>query len=206
MKIAIKTFIAILTTTIILGTTAATTFAEDGKKETMLSEVKKVNKINVSGNVELILVQSSDERVKIYDEYYAKNALVQQEAGELRISSYNKETLTVVVYVSNLTEISASANASIRTAGKFNALSLVVNLKDQASANLNTNTVDLSSNVAGLAKLTLAGYSESYNGLVAGNANVNMEQFAAASKSIQSKNSAIAASFALNKAQVLGAE
>lgn len=206
MKTSIKTFIALAVTAVVLTTSTATTFAADGKKETILTEVKKVNKINVSGNVELILVQSTDEHVKVYDDYYAKNALVQNKDGELRISSFNKEALTVIVYVSNLTSITASDNATVKTFGKFSAFSLDVNLQDNASANLNTNTLELNTNVFGVAKLTLNGSTETYNGLIGNFANVNLEKFAADSKSIRSKSTTIARAIAVSNTQLPDSE
>jgi hypothetical protein len=192
MKTSIKNLIALAVTAVVLTTSTATTFAADGNKETVLSTVKKVSKINVSGNVELILVNSTSESVKVYDDYYAKNALVQQKDGELRISSFNKETLTVVVYVNNLTELTASDNAVVKTLGKFSALTLDVNLKDKAVANLNMSTLDLYTSVSGDASLTLSGNAENYSSLMAGFAKVNTAQFAAQTTSIQSKNTVIA--------------
>jgi hypothetical protein len=188
MKTSIKTLVALSLTAIVLSSSALTTKAADGQKQTILSEVKNVNKINVSGNVELILVQSADENVKVYNDYYANNALVQQKNGELRISSFNKETLTVVVYVNNLTSITAANNASVKTFGKFNTLSLDVNLKDQATANLNTNTISLNTNVNDQSNLTLTGSTEEYNAILGSVAKLNMTQFVAENTSIKTQN------------------
>jgi len=192
MKTSIKSLIALVATGLVLTTATINVKAEDNTQVTVLSEVKKVNKINVSGNVELILVQSADESVKVYDNYFSKNALVQQKDGELRISSFNKETLTVVVYVNSLTSISASNNATVKTFGKFSTLSLDVNLKDEAKATLNTNTVSLSTNIADQANLTLSGSTTDYNAVVGSVAKVNMGQFVAETTNIQSKNVSIA--------------
>lgn len=194
MKNSIKNLAVALTLTGVVLTSSAFTSkaAENTQQVTVLGEVKKVNKINVSGNVELILVQSADESVKVYDNYFSKNALVQQKNGELRISSFNKETLTVVVYVSNLNEISASNNATVRTVGKFNTLDLDVNLKDNATAKLNTNTISLSTNVSGNANLTLTGSTMAYDAVLGNIAKVNTDQFIAESTSIKSNNVAIA--------------
>ena len=165
MKTSIKTLIAATLTVVVLTSSALTTKANDNAV-TVLSDVKKVNKINVSGNVELILVQSDNQSVKVYDNYYTKNALVQQKDGELRISSYEKETLTVVVYVTSLNSITASDNAIVKTSGKFSALDLDVNLNDNAKAILNTNTISLNTNVKGNADLTLTGTTLAYNAVV----------------------------------------
>ena len=193
MKNSIKNLAAALTLTGVLFTGSA--FANkttDNPQVTVLAEVKKVNKINVAGNVELILVQSADESVKVYDNYFSKNALVQQKDGELRISSFEKETLTVVVYLAQINEITASNDASVKTSGKFNGLDLSVNLKDNASAQLNTNTISLNTNVNGNANLTLSGTTETLNAVLGSVAKVNMDNFAAQSTSIKSKNVIVA--------------
>ena len=187
MNTSIKTLIAATLTVVVLTSATLTTKANDNAI-TVLSDVKKANKINVSGNVELILVQSENESVKVYDNYYTKNALVQQKDGELRISSYEKETLTVVVYVNSLSAITASDNATVRTSGKFSAVDLNVNLNDNAKAVLNTNTISLSTNVKGNADLTLTGTTLEYNALVNNSSKVTMNDFAAESSNISSQN------------------
>ena len=186
MKTSIKNLIAVTLTLVVLTSTSLITRADD-QAVTVLSDVKKVNKISVSGNVELILVQSADESVKVYDKYYTKNALVQQKAGELRISSYDKEKLTVVVYVSNLSSITASENATVRTHGKFSALDLEVNLNNNSTAILNTNTISLNTNVKGNAVLTLSGTTEEYNAVVNSLSKVNMNEFVAENSNIRSQ-------------------
>lgn len=192
MKTSIKTLIALTITTLALTLSAASVKAANPNQVTILTEVKKVNKISVAGNVELILVQSADESVKVYDSYFSKNALVQQKDGELRISSFNNEVLTVVVYVKNLSSITASGNSTIKTAGKFNTLSLEVTLKDKATAVLNTNTVDLYANLNGQSNLSLTGTTFTYNAIISSVAAVNMSQFTASTTNIQSKSNSIA--------------
>ncbi len=192
MKTSIKTLIALTITTLALTLSAASVKAANPNQVTILTEVKKVDKISVAGNVELILVQSADESVKVYDSYFSKNALVQQKDGELRISSFNKEVLTVVVYVKNLSSITASGNSTIKTAGKFNTLSLEVTLKDKATAVLNTNTVDLYANLNGQSNLSLTGTTFTYNAIISSVAAVNMSQFTASTTNIQSKSKSIA--------------
>jgi hypothetical protein len=187
MNTSIKNLIAATFTLVVLMSTTIMVKADDSKV-TVLTDVKKVNKINVSGNVDLILVQSATESVKVYDDYYANNALVQQKDNELRISSYNAEKLTVVVYVSNLTSITASENASVKTFGKFSALDLAVNLTDNAKAELNTNTISLNTNVKGNADLTLTGSTLEYNALLNNISKVNMNAFVAENSLIRSQN------------------
>ena len=187
MRTSIKNLIAATLTLIVLTSATIMTKADDNVV-TVLTDVKKVNKINVSGNVSLILVQSADERVNVYNNYYTKNALVQHKDGELRVSSYEKEALIVVVYVSNLSSITASENAIIKTHGKFTALNLDVNLNDFAKADLNTNTISLNTNVNSNANLTLAGSTSEYNAVVNRLSKVDMINFVAEITNISAKN------------------
>jgi len=192
MKTSIKTLFAALLT-LGLGITAPSfANAKEIQKVTVLSQINNFSKLNVAGNVEVILVQSSNQSVQVYDNYYAKNALVQEKNGELRISSFNKETLTVVVYASQLNEINVSDNSTVKTAGKFNTLSLVVNLKDEAKASLNTNTVDLFANVNGRSALNLTGNTNEYNATIGTVAAINMNNFTSEISNIQSKNVGVA--------------
>jgi hypothetical protein len=192
MKTAIKNLFAAILTVAISASAPAFANAKEAKKVTVLSTVKNFNKLNVSGNVEVILVQSASPSVQVYDNYYAKNALVQEKDGELRISSFDKETLTVVVYASQLNEITASDKAVVKTSGKFSALSLEVNLKDQAKATLNTNTVDLFAKVNDKASLNLSGSTTDYNAVIGSLASLSAEKFTAENSNIQSKNTAVA--------------
>lgn len=199
MKNSIKKLIALVFTAIILTGISFTASATENTVITTLNEVKKVNRISVSGNVELILVQSADENVKVYDSYFSKNALVQQKDNELRISSFNKETLTVVVYVSNLTDITATDNATLKTFGKFNSLSLNVKLKDDAKATLNTNCVSLFTDLSGKAELTLTGSAADYTSVMGSVAKVSLAQFTAESTTVSAKNTVLAKATVVNE-------
>lgn len=192
MKTSIKNLFAAILTVAISASATSLVNATATKKVTVVGEVKKFNKLNVAGNVEVILVQSPNQSVQVYDSYYSKNALVQEKNGELRISSFDKETLTVVVYANQLNEITASDNAVVKTNGKFSALSLAVTLKDQAKAVLNTNTIDLFANVNGQSNLTLSGKTTDYIAAINSTSSINMDKFTAENSSIQAKNTAVA--------------
>lgn len=187
MKTSIKNLIATTFGLIVLTTVSFKVQAEDNNV-TVLAEVKKVNKINVSGNVEVIIVQSAEERVNVYDNYYTKNALVQQKDGELRISSYANEKLTVVVYLNQLKSIIASDKAQIRTSGELTSLALDITLKDQASASLNVNAIELNTQVSNAAALNLVGKTIDYNAFVSANSQVKMNGFTTENSSIIANN------------------
>lgn len=185
MKNSIKNlFAAALVMVTLSSATLAANAAEINNNYTAITSVKNISKIVVSGNVKLILVQDAKESIEIFDKYYTKNALVQQQGGELRISSFDKNTLTVIAHVNNLSAIEASNNSTVTTAGKFNLLNLDVILKDNASANINANTVNLNTSVNDAAKLNLEGSTESHNAVVGILANIKMGDFTALDSSI----------------------
>ena len=163
MKTTIKNLIAAgITATVLLGTTLAAKADVAPVKSTVLSSIKNISKIAISGNVELILVQGTEESVKVYNDYYANNAMVQHKDGQLRISSFGKEKLTVVAHVKNLSDITAADQSTVKTYGKFDLLSLNIALKDQAKADINVNTVSVATNIEGGAKLNLTGNTDEH--------------------------------------------
>ena len=200
MKTSIKNLIASLLTTVVLTGSAFASSDEPKNSNTItvLNQVKNISKLVVSGNVEVFLIQASTESVKVYDSYYSKNALVQQEQGVLRISSFQKETLKVAVYGNNISSIQASDNATVKTFGKVSFLSLDVILKDKATANIEANTVSLYTSVIDSASLTLSGSTEDHTAVLGSVAKMSMNHFTAASSSVSS----IAAPVIASKKQV----
>ncbi|WP_432709282.1 GIN domain-containing protein [Pedobacter sp.] len=163
MKTTIKNLIAAgIAATVLLGTTIAAKADVAPAKSTVLSSIKNISNIAISGNVELILIQGAEESVKVYNDYYANNAMVQHKDGQLRVSSFGKEKLTVVVHVKNLSAISAADQSTIKTYGKFNLLHLSISLEDQAKADINANTVSVATDIKGEARLNLSGNTEAH--------------------------------------------
>ncbi len=184
MKTSIKTLFAAALTLVVLTSSA---FASTDVKEnnvTVLATVKNISKIEVKGNVEVILVQAPVESVKVYDNYYAKNALVQQEDGVLRISSFQKETLTVAVYVRELSTVEASDNAQVKTFGKVNFLSLAIKLNGNATADINASTINLYTSLKDNASLKLTGTTTEYYAVLSSQAKLNMGSFIAENSSV----------------------
>ena len=188
MKTSIKNLISAVLTTVVLTSSAfaSTDEQKNTNTVTILNQVKNINKLVVSGNVEVFIIQAPTESVKVYDSYYSKNALVQQQEGVLRISSFEKETLKVAIYVNNISSIQASDNASVKTFGKVSFLSLDVLLKDKATADINANTISLFTSVKDSASLNLSGSSEDHIAVLGSIAKMSMNQFAAVSSSVSS--------------------
>ena len=186
MKFSIKNLFATALTLVVLTGSAFASTTKPSTNVTVLTQIKNINKIVVSGNVEILLIQAPVESVKVYDSYYAKNALVQEQNGELRISSFNKETLTVAVYVRELSSIELGDNSTVKTYGKVNFLSLDVILKGAAKADINANTINLTTTVKDNAIIELSGSTTEHYATLSSQAKMNMDQFTAKNTTVNS--------------------
>ena len=139
MKTTILT-IAIAVSTL-FGISQSTYAATSSKKEisTVLPGVTNITEIEVHGNVELYLTDGATDKVKVYNNYFSENAMVQDENGVLRISSYGTEKLVVWVTAKQLEKLSAYDNAEVQSFGKLSAIDLDVKLFNHASAKLDLN-------------------------------------------------------------------
>jgi hypothetical protein len=156
MKTTIATIAIALTSILGLSKSsfAATT---NNEASTVLTDISAVSKIEVHGNVELYLSNGSAEQVKVYNSYYGENAMVQNQDGVLRITSYNTEKLIVWVTVNDLAELSAFDNAEVKSFGKFSSLDLDVKLFNNASAKLDMDAITADVTLNDHAKAELAG-------------------------------------------------
>ena len=133
-------FFTIVATVILAVVTSSNTFAanNDTREEqaTVLTNISRINKIEVYGNVELFVSDGTADQVKVYNKYYAENALVQSKDGVLRISSYADKKLVVWVTAADLRAITANDNAEVKSFGSLSAIQLDVTLNNSASAKL----------------------------------------------------------------------
>jgi phage gp45-like len=157
MKTTILTIaIAILT---VFGISQSLSAATGSKEEscTLLTDISRINQIEVHGNVELYLSDGTADQVKVYNSYYAENALVQDQNGVLRISSYTAKKLVVWVTVSDLGSLSVYDNAEVKSFGKLSSIDLDVKLYNNASAQLNMDTYAATITLKDCAKADLSG-------------------------------------------------
>lgn len=159
---------------------------------TEFKDVKHINKIVVMGNVEVFITQGTEENLKVYDNYYSKNALVQWEAGELRISSFENKKLSVSITVNNLSSIEASGDAIVRTMDEISAIDLNIQLKDNATAQIEAKAVNISSSLAGGSKLELSGESENQHLALSGGVQYEATRFTAPNRSMVIAEGAVA--------------
>ncbi|MEZ2334434.1 DUF2807 domain-containing protein [Mucilaginibacter sp. RCC_168] len=120
-----------------IGNQAQATVNTNNNKGIVLTDITRINQIEVYGNVQVYVSNGTADEVKVYNRYYAESALVQAKNGVLRISSYNKaEKLVVWVTAKQLSGITAYDNANISSFGNFSAIELDVKLYNNASATL----------------------------------------------------------------------
>jgi len=185
MKTRILSFVTIAA--IVLGV-SSTTFAgtKDGASaksnevSTVLTNVSKINKIEVRGNVELYVSDGSSDQVKVYNRYYSESALVQNQKGVLRISSYSDQKLVVWVTAEQLSAITAYDNAEVRSFGKLSPIAMDVVLHDNSYAKLDLNGYSANITLNNRAKADLVGDVTECNLKYNQSATVNSTNFAAA--------------------------
>jgi hypothetical protein len=142
----------------VLGINGAALAANKGHDEvTVLTDINHISKIEVHGNIELYLSDGITDNVKVYNSYYSENALVQNQNGVLKISSYKAEKLVVWITVSNLSDLSVYDNSQVKSFGKLSALELNVNLHNDASAQLNMDAYAVNMKLNDHAKADLEG-------------------------------------------------
>lgn len=162
MKSSILT-LAIALSVLLGASQAASAATPDKQAVTTLSHVGQINKIEVHGNVELYVSYGATDQVKVYNNYYAESAMVQDQDGVLRIASYKDQKLVVWVSAVNLQKLSVYDDAVVRSFGKLSALELDLNLYDRASAHLNLDVFAVSLKLNGRAKADLSGSAYSAN-------------------------------------------
>jgi len=157
MKTSVITIAALVALTFGTVNLSKAATKSDDNAAVVLSNVSKINKIEIHGNVEVFVSNGTEDQVKVYNKYYSQNALVQSQNGTLRISSYTKDKLVVWVTANDLRSINVYDNADVKSFGKLTMIDLDVNLYNTSSATLDLDTYSTSVNVNDSAKANLTG-------------------------------------------------
>ncbi|WP_316841818.1 GIN domain-containing protein [Pedobacter gandavensis] len=160
MKTSIKTLFASALTAIILTSSAFTTIAKE-KSPTSNSASVKFNKVVVTGNANVVLIQGNTESINSYDEVQNSSTTVQQKGYTLYINSNNKST--IYVHVKDLQRIDAAETATVKTRGTFDLAVLQIFLKDNAKAKVNAVVGSLYTEMSGESDLKLSGSSNEHH-------------------------------------------
>jgi hypothetical protein len=184
MKTKIFSFVTIAAIVLGIGnnTFAATkndSAAKNNEVSTVLTNVSKISKIEVRGNVELFITDDTSDQVKVYNRYYAESALVQSQKGVLRITSYSAQKLVVWVKASQLSAITAYDNAEVKSFGKLSPIEMEVTLHDNAYAKLDVDGYSVNITLNNRAKADLTGNVTECNLKYDHSATVNSTNFAA---------------------------
>jgi hypothetical protein len=173
--------LSIVTILFIVFSVSSKTFAAGNNSDnsTMLTNVNKISQIEVHGNVELYVTSGETDKVKVYDNYYNHNALVQEQDGVLRISSYKDKKLVVWVTVNDLRGISAYDNVIVKSFGKFSSLDFSLNLNNNAKANFDMDCDNVNIAVNDNAKANISGTATQSYMVVNQSATVNTTKFTA---------------------------
>jgi putative autotransporter adhesin-like protein len=157
--------LAIFTALILITGIATTTKAATAKNETVtvLNNISAISKIEVRGNVELYISDGSKDQVKVYNQYYNENALVQSKNGTLSIASYKAEKLIVWVTAADLRSVSAYDNAQVKSFGRLSEIEFNIDLHNSASANLDLDAFIANITVSDEAKAHLTGSANEYD-------------------------------------------
>jgi hypothetical protein len=158
--------IAILTVLVIvfgIGNSTQAAVNNNNNAGIVLTDISKINKIEVYGNVQVYISNGPADQVKVYNRYYAESALVQSQKGVLRISSYKAEKLVVWVTVNDLSSITAYDNADVRSFGNLSTIELDVKLYNNASADLKLDTYSAHVTMNNRAKADLSGTVTEYS-------------------------------------------
>jgi hypothetical protein len=184
MKTKFLSFVTIAA--IVLGI-SNTTFAatkndaavKNNEVSTVLTNVSKINKIEVRGNVELFVSDGASDQVKVYNRYYTESALVQNQKGVLRISSYSAQKLVVWVTADQLSAITAYDNAEVKSFGKLSSIEMDVTLHDNAYAKLDMGGYSANITLNNRAKADLTGNVTQCNLKYGRSTSVNSTNFVA---------------------------
>ncbi len=163
MKTRIVTLITLVAIALSVSVAHATTLNNNNTATAVNVAVNNISKIEASGNVEVYITNGDKDEVKVYDKYYEQNALVQGKDGVLRISSYAKDKLVVLVTVADLRAITAYDNAVVKSYGKLSAIELNVNLNNNASAQLNLDVFAANFTVNNRSTANLSGTVNDYS-------------------------------------------
>ena len=143
-----------------------------------MSAPKNISQVIVSGNVEITLIQGEKESVSYNDDNTGKVKVI-QDGHSLKISSADRNTAKITVYVNHIYRVQASENAVVKTAGKLDTKYLQLFLKGNAVAEIDSDTESLYTVIEGRADLKLSGATAEHILVMGSTPKLNLDKFAA---------------------------
>jgi hypothetical protein len=186
MKTLVQTFAPALIAVVLSSSALTSVAADQNIHQLEIATPIAFNKIVVTGNVKVELVQSNRQSVFIFEDYSKDRTSIVQKGDKLFISSNEITPVNIVVYMKDLQRIDVSNTASVTTRGKFSASVLQVFLRDEANAYVNAEIGSLYTVLKDRSALKLKGSSNDYT-LVKGDvAKLRTDQFAALKTTVAS--------------------
>lgn len=179
-----------------------TTFADTTQKKGLKETASPVtfNKIIVTGNVKVILVQASKEAINVDDRFDPSKTTIKKSGYNLMIHSTEINPVTITVSVKDLQRINVSGISSVETKGKFDLKYLQIFMSYSSSANINAKTGSLYTDISDAAELKLSGSTDEHTFIANQNAKANLDNFVC-NRAERLTNESIAA-ISLNRAIV----
>jgi hypothetical protein len=179
MKTSITTLTKSLLAAIVLSASIFSTSVSAGEKQSVkMSAPKNFDKVIVSGNVEVTLIQNGREGVSYNEDNNGKVKVI-QDGSALKISSADGSLSKITVYVKNIYRVQASDNAVVKTDGKLDVKFLQVFLKGNAAAQIDSKTESLYTVMEESADLKLTGATNNHILVMGSTPTLNLDRFAA---------------------------
>ncbi len=179
MKTTTKSLIAAAFTAVIFGSSVVAAFAGTPVKPVVEKETAAVtfNKITVTGNVNVVLVQKDKESVSVDERFNPEKTSIKRQGYNLLIHSSEINPVTITVAVKDLQRIDVAGISSVTTKGKLDVKYLQIFMSYSSSAKINANTESLYTVISDAADLKLSGTTDEHT-LVAGtNTKADMKGF-----------------------------
>ncbi|MEJ6979976.1 DUF2807 domain-containing protein [Pedobacter sp. P351] len=164
-----KTFTVIVA---VIAIIASTQFANASIITTAISGV---NKVHITGNVEVCLIQAESESYSVYNT--VSDVQITFADNQLNISSHSKEQLKVVLAVTDLSSIETFGNAVVHSLNTLKSDEMIISLNDRSTAKISLDVWDLRMDVQNSAAIKLSGSSKNQLISIEGNSKLDATDF-----------------------------
>jgi len=152
------------------------------------------NRIKISGNVKLEVVQGKQERIEVYGDYSSRNTSIKKKGYTLLINSSEFVPVTIRVSVTDLQRIDASGQVSVNTPVDLNLKYLQIFLQGDAKADVKANTESMYTFIKGNSHLNISGITQDHTLVMDSLAKLNMGNLVATKTTTSTVNQALALS------------
>ena len=155
MKTQIKTLFATGLIAVAMSTSTVYANVSTAKIPSSAVNITAIQKIIVTGNVNVTIVQAPKSKV-LYQKENNADVTVKKNNNSITIDGGNASTAAeVTIYVDDIYRIDASGNAMVQTKGDFAVRNLQVFVKDHAKVEVNAQTESLYTVIKDTAELRL---------------------------------------------------